>query len=483
MDSPGAELVGHEQEARAEALDLQGPIGLPVQAVPDAAGREPDEGKKDDRNDACEDGPAEERVPPAVTTPHVCESGRNDDDRKDLRRRREAEHPEAGPLALGEHSAEAEHHQRRWPEIEAGQDHGAESERRQRREAERDEEAFRLCTQGAERNRRADDCEQATQDHQPLEVPPINPRVVPVADCRQQEDRQRRRRVLDREVEVGHLPVDHCVAVPLVNRRVDDLAAPIEAVVKQCPGGAEDGERDQPGRERDPALSRQRPALLRRAHAVPGPRRESHRNGKGHEGDEGEEPGQVEKEPVGQHQLETDQQSCGQRRQLAHRLSSRHEVHADRAGHKQNLQAPLHQMQVRIARAVLLPVPDRERRMATDLELDRPVVEDVRCVERARLEQQDREGDNCCREESAEKDKLLARAAARVRVRGPQRRHEQRRELRPAGECRQSAAGKRRRHQPEAPDQKERRQGIVRIRVRHVLRERPSRPCEDKGHR
>src|SRR5256885_13190903 len=142
-------------------------------------------------------------------------------------------------------------------------------------------------------------------------------------------------------------------------------------------------------------------------------------NGEGHEGDEGEEPGQVEIEPVGQHQLETDQQSCGQRRQLAYRLSSRHEVHDDRADHEQNLQAPLDQMQVRIARAVLLPVPDRKRRMATDLELDRPVVEEVSCVERARLEQQDRERDNCRREESAEEDKLLARAGARVRVRGP----------------------------------------------------------------
>src|SRR5206468_8817267 len=76
---------------------------------------------------------------------------------------------------------------------------------------------------------------------------------------------------------VRHLPVDHGLAVALVDRRIDNLAAPIEAVMEQRPAGAEDRQRNEAGRERYPALSRERPALFRRAHAVPGPRREPSR--------------------------------------------------------------------------------------------------------------------------------------------------------------------------------------------------------------
>jgi hypothetical protein len=79
---------------------------------------------------------------------------------------------------------------------------------------------------------------------------------VPVADRRQQEDRQRRGRVLDPEVAIGKLAVDYLVAIPLVDRDVDDLVALVEAAVEQRPSGAEGGERDEPGGEGRPALSR-----------------------------------------------------------------------------------------------------------------------------------------------------------------------------------------------------------------------------------
>ena len=123
MNRPRAELMGDQQEARAEALDLQGPVGLPVNAVPDAAGREPDEREEAESEDTREDASADERLAPAVAPPDIRERGRNDDDGEDLRRRREADDSEAGPFPIREHGGESEHKQRRRPEIEARQDH------------------------------------------------------------------------------------------------------------------------------------------------------------------------------------------------------------------------------------------------------------------------------------------------------------------------------------------------------------------------
>ena len=184
VDCPGAELVGDEQEARAEALDLQRPVRLPVQAVPNAAGREPHERQENDRDHAREDGRAQERLPPSVAPPDIDERGRHDDDREDLGRSGEPKYAESGTPVLREHRGQAEHQERRRPEVEAGQDHGTERERRQRREAERGEQTLRLCTQGAECDRCACDREEAAEHHQPLEVPPIDGWVVPIANRR-----------------------------------------------------------------------------------------------------------------------------------------------------------------------------------------------------------------------------------------------------------------------------------------------------------
>src|SRR4029077_9917155 len=134
--------------------------------------------------------------------------------------------------------------------------------------------------------------------------------------------------------------------------------------------------------------------------------------------DEGEEPGQVEVEPVRQHELEADQQGGGQRGELPRRLPPRHEVDGDRANHEQHLEHALDEMQVRVTSPVLPPVPDRERRVPADLELDRPIVEDVRSVERARLQQQDRESARGRKQEAAQENELLARPSQSVRVRG-----------------------------------------------------------------
>src|ERR687895_1795361 len=67
-------------------------------------------------------------------------------------------------------------------------------------------------------------------------------------------------------------------------------------------------------------IPRKRPAVLR------GPGGSEHR-----EGDEGEEPGQVEVEPVRERQLEADQHCGRERRELKDGLAPRHEEDRDRA--------------------------------------------------------------------------------------------------------------------------------------------------------
>src|SRR5262245_29824569 len=59
------------------------------------------------------------------------------------------------------------------------------------------------------------------------------------------------------------------------------------------------------------------------------------------ERDEGEEPGQVQVEPVRQHELEADQQERRERGQLADALSSRYEVDGDRGDYEQHLKGSL----------------------------------------------------------------------------------------------------------------------------------------------
>jgi hypothetical protein len=79
-----------------------------------------------------------------------------------------------------------------------------------------------------------------------------------VADRGHQKDRQRGRRILDAEVPVGHLAVEHRVAVALVHGGVDDLVAGVEAGVEQGPGGAEDRQRDEANRKAVTGVSRWR---------------------------------------------------------------------------------------------------------------------------------------------------------------------------------------------------------------------------------
>ena len=177
-----------------------------------------------------------------------------------------------------------------------------------------------------------------------------------------------------------------------------------------------------------------------------------------------------------QDELEPEQQHAGQRRELQRRLPPRDPREREHRDDQQRLEEALHDLQIGQAlRVVLPPVPDRERRLAGELPRQRAVPEHARRVPDVRLEQDDRERrERREREARRRAHDLLARHA----IRDPHRRHQQRRELRPAGERREDAARPRRREQPEAPDEKRGQQRVVRVRARRVLRERIRGPRE-----
>src|SRR6187551_3138906 len=87
------------------------------------------------------------------------------------------------------------------------------------------------------------------------------------------------------------------------------------------------------------------------------------------EGDKGEEPGDVEVEPVRQHDLEADQDGGCERGELQDRLPARQESDQHCSGDEEYLEHLLDDVEVRHARGVVLaPAPERERRVAVELE-------------------------------------------------------------------------------------------------------------------
>ena len=178
-------------------------------------------------------------------------------------------------------------------------------------------------------------------------------------------------------------------------------------------------------------------------------------------------------------ELEADQKRGGQRCQLPRRPPPRIERRGNRASEHRRDQRQLHEVEVGNAGGVVLPpIPDRERRLTRELPRQRPVPEDTGGVQRVGLQEQDREGSdrgNCepCRvaDEPTQAPKAERRGVGR-----PERRDDERAELRPAGERREGPTCPARRDEPEAPDQEQRGQRVVRVRVRGVLRERIGRP-------
>src|SRR5688500_18324280 len=199
--------------------------------------------------------------------------------------------------------------------------------------------------------------------------------------------------------------------------------------------------------------------------------------GEQREDGEGEEPREVEVEPVRQHELEGRDQRRGQRRELQRRLPARNERCGERTGEHERLHDLVRKVEVRYAaRVVLPPVPDREWRLAPELPAERSVPERARGFEHVRLEEEHREREHRAREVAEE----IAHDSPRVplRIGRPQRRDRERCELRPAGERGEAAPQRRLGREEEADDEQRRKNRVVRVRARRVLRERIRRPRE-----
>ena len=183
------------------------------------------------------------------------------------------------------------------------------------------------------------------------------------------------------------------------------------------------------------------------------------------EQDEGQEPRDVEVRPVGERELEADEHGSAQRGELERALAQRDR--RDDAGEREDadLEDHLHDVEVRDpARVVLAPVPRREGRVAVELVAERAVDEGVHRRRQARLEQQDREHGQ--RRERRTPIANFARAAGTeaVRIGEPERRQQQRGELRPAGERNRRTPRAGRGREPESPDEDRGHDRVVRVR-------------------
>ena len=208
-------------------------------------------------------------------------------------------------------AARAATHDRGGPEIEPAEDHRPEQERSDRGEAEGRPDVQRRCA--GVRAARPPSPASAAAPHIHMSV--SNVRRKPADTCwflpgsaspGSANIGSAPGGYSTVEVAVRNLSVRDRVSVALIDGRVDHLLVLVEADVEQRP--RDDEERDRRERRGDHGTLRCR-ARAARGH-VP---EQSER-------DEGEEPRDVEVEPVRQHELEADQERTGQRGKLQRRL-------------------------------------------------------------------------------------------------------------------------------------------------------------------
>ena len=245
-----AELVAREQDARAEALDLQAARGLGVEAVPEPAGREDGERQDDEHGDGCEHAERAQRAAATCDLPDVDRRERDDDQGIELRRRSEPEQAEAEQLAAAQDSGERSDRERCREEVVGVERDRANGDRRER---EQDGRPVQTVLRGAERDEREQDGEERrdpAERHQRLES-----RVVgaPGQNGRRKEHRERSRRVLDEDVAVGQVAAQEAVGVDAVDV---DVAVPLGA--EEAAVGNRAGEEEQRRGERRDARGQPR---------------------------------------------------------------------------------------------------------------------------------------------------------------------------------------------------------------------------------
>ena len=196
-------------------------------------------------------------------------------------------------------------------------------------------------------------------------------------------------------------------------------------------------------------------------------RSRSHRNTNGAtQGDRGR--------PVGQRELERNEHRRGEcRPALALRRGTNATTTASKTAAPRR---PAAGSRGRGCHAWYWPQPRSRTGNPRRLVLDRPLPERAHGAPERRLQGEDREGEHRRDAEAGEEPGGAAKLERRVRR--PERGHEERRELGPAGQSHSGAARPAGGRQPEADEEKRGHDHVVRIRVQRVRGERIGRPRE-----
>ena len=147
------ELVAGEKDARTEALDLERPAYLALEALEETVGCDEREREKGGRENEGEDGKRDEGLAPSSPARDVDEREREEDERVDLGGDPRGKEAEGNAIAAGEERDEPADRERGRPEVEAGEDHRAKEKRRERGERDRGAQATRGGFERGERGR------------------------------------------------------------------------------------------------------------------------------------------------------------------------------------------------------------------------------------------------------------------------------------------------------------------------------------------
>ena len=126
--------MGGEIERRAEALDLEGARELAADAVDEPARRDHQEREHDHSEHRGEDAQADEGLAAVTPAPDVRDRDGEQHGGVELHRHGRTERAEAEPVPIVHERGERAGHERRRPEVEAGQHDRAEEEREGRHE-------------------------------------------------------------------------------------------------------------------------------------------------------------------------------------------------------------------------------------------------------------------------------------------------------------------------------------------------------------
>src|ERR687887_795339 len=129
-DAAAEHLMRRQQRRGTQALELQRSPQLAADAVPDAAGREHDEGEEDERRGTGNESQYDETGAPSLAAPSRRDDERDEHRRVQLDRNREPEHGTRDAPSFRDPRCDGGDDERGGPEVEAAEDDRSQSQRR-----------------------------------------------------------------------------------------------------------------------------------------------------------------------------------------------------------------------------------------------------------------------------------------------------------------------------------------------------------------